>query len=217
LTILIDTREPIIMYESLSKRGLSVERITLEAGDYEFKDTGIGIERKTVNDYLQSIYKRTIWEQLYKLKQCYLFPLLLIEGDVPVDARKAYTFRVNVATILMRWRIPVYRTANMEDTILLLEEMYLRRERPIKQLYARRRLLKKEKEPRAGAIVLLSSLPFIGLKSAHYILHDYSPSQFMSLSPEEMSSYLTGISLDRAKIIRSILDYKHPEERRYGR
>jgi ERCC4-type nuclease len=64
-------------------------RRTLDAGDYYIpaEKYSLLIERKTVNDYIDSVFNTRLWEELEKIKntqtnnESKLIPMLLIEGD----------------------------------------------------------------------------------------------------------------------------------------
>jgi ERCC4-type nuclease len=88
--VYVDTREPESIYKKLQELG-EVEPIrrTLDAGDYYIpaEKYSLLVERKTVNDYINSVFDTRLWEELEKIKntetnnESKLIPMLLVEGD----------------------------------------------------------------------------------------------------------------------------------------
>ena len=85
MPLIIDTREPKIFPLLLKQAGISVERKYLLSGDYVIGETGI--ERKTVSDFFSSLYKRRLYPQLFKLKNNYSKPKLVVIGEIPPKSR----------------------------------------------------------------------------------------------------------------------------------
>ena len=55
----------------------------LPKGDYILSDLCV-VERKTVHDFVNTLIRRFLFDQLLKLKEVYSSPLILIEGYMPV-------------------------------------------------------------------------------------------------------------------------------------
>jgi len=88
--IYVDTREP----ESIFKKLQEFEEVQpvwqkLDAGDYYIpgEKFSLIIERKTVTDYINSVFDTRLWEELEKIKsaetneEVKFIPMLLIEGN----------------------------------------------------------------------------------------------------------------------------------------
>ena len=77
--VIVDIHEPPIIATSLQKdKGLLIKVMSLKSGDYAFAN--VGIERKAINDYFNSLTSGRLWEQMYNLKRAYERPILVIEG-----------------------------------------------------------------------------------------------------------------------------------------
>jgi len=88
--IYVDTREPKNIFTKLQQlEDISPVWQKLDAGDYYIpaEKYSLLIERKTVNDYINSVFNTQLWEELEKIKRAEtgndskLIPMLLIEGD----------------------------------------------------------------------------------------------------------------------------------------
>src|SRR6266576_1732119 len=65
----------------LRRLGADVEEHQLDAGDYRLGGLAL-IERKTVTDLHQSVYRGRFWAQIGKLRRSTRWPYLLIEGQL---------------------------------------------------------------------------------------------------------------------------------------
>lgn len=81
-SVIIDTREPKIIYEIATKRlkDFKVESKKLELGDVVYNN--VCIERKSIDDFISSIRKSTFWSNIWLMKNNYKSPLLYLEGDM---------------------------------------------------------------------------------------------------------------------------------------
>ena len=77
MTLFVDCHEPAEIAQSLKKKGLAVEIKSLQSGDYVFSN--IGIERKTFNDYKNSLSSGRLWKQVFNLREVFERPMLVID------------------------------------------------------------------------------------------------------------------------------------------
>ena len=75
--ILVDIHEPEQIARLLQERGLEIERTYLQSGDYVFSN--IGIERKTLSDFHNTLNKQRLWKQVFNLKDCFERPILIVD------------------------------------------------------------------------------------------------------------------------------------------
>jgi len=101
----------------LFEKGAIVKVKNLEVGDYVVSDR-VAIERKTVDDFLESIVDRdrNIFDQLIKLKKFYLKPVLIVEGDGLYKRLNPNAIRGALATIAVDLGIPIIFTKNADET-----------------------------------------------------------------------------------------------------
>src|SRR3989344_2626517 len=91
--VIVDHRETKNIIKELIKHKLDVEvkqlniaDFVLQTSDINNKEKTIGIERKTKQDFLNSIIDKRIINQLIILKENFKLPLLIIEGDENIYA-----------------------------------------------------------------------------------------------------------------------------------
>ena len=84
--IIVDSREasaaPKIV-KGLREVGAEVKITALPKGDYIISDC-CAIERKTVSDFVYTLTRRHLFEQLFTLKEAYQKPIILLEGYLPI-------------------------------------------------------------------------------------------------------------------------------------
>lgn len=81
LKVIVDSRERNAdLVEALESVGVSVSVETLHVGDYLISDR-VCIERKTVQDFENSLINTRLFDQAERLKEHYGAPIVIIEGD----------------------------------------------------------------------------------------------------------------------------------------
>ena len=124
----MDDREPKKILELLQSEDINVEVARLEIADYILSDS-LAIERKTGHDFITAITDNRLFEQLFRLKDTYDNPLLILEKLEPVfDERgmKISSIYGVMGYIGSRLNIPIIPTRNKKDTVILLKRLAIR-------------------------------------------------------------------------------------------
>ena len=85
-TIVVDSREASSaakIVKRLKERGANIKTAALEKGDYVLSDQ-CAVERKTVTDFVYTLTRRHLFDQLFRLKEVYPKSLILLEGYLPI-------------------------------------------------------------------------------------------------------------------------------------
>ncbi|MEM3426094.1 MAG: helix-hairpin-helix domain-containing protein [Thermofilum sp.] len=92
--IYIDVNEPEEIYLALRNRGMRVERKSIEWYDYvvEGKQGKVGVERKTIDDFIQSMIDGRLYYQSYKLSHDFTVSFIVIVGDFSLYQVERATF-----------------------------------------------------------------------------------------------------------------------------
>ena len=177
-TIIVDSREantaPKVI-KGLREAGATLKIEYLEKGDYILSDR-CAVERKTVKDFVYTLTRRYLFEQLFELKEIYPKPFILIEGYFPIVFKFS---RINPASVwgamfaLAKSGISLIQTTRYQDTVNFLyvasrQEQIVEKRRPTVHPF------KKVETTSEAQIFLLSSLPNIGREKAVSILKSYS-------------------------------------------
>jgi len=177
-TIIVDSREANTatkIVKGLIEHGVNIKTATLEKGDYVLSDE-CAVERKTVHDFVYTLTRRYLFEQLFLLKEVYPKSLILLEGYLPI----IYKFsRIQPVAIwgamfnLAKNGIAIVNTSSYKETIDFLytaarqEQIIEKRTPTLHPLKTRETLAEKQ-------VYFVASLPNIGREKALSILKTYN-------------------------------------------
>jgi len=129
--MIVDTREPTSIRKKFKE--LYNEKYTEEAlseGDIYFKEEDILIERKEMNDFVNSYLSGHIQAQLIRMQE-YKFPILIISGKFedlffkgkqrPITTEQ---FLGMLTAINLRYRIKIFQVANDNQLVTLSNIIY---------------------------------------------------------------------------------------------
>jgi DNA excision repair protein ERCC-4 len=194
----------------LERKGIYVQSKRLDVGDYVAGE--YVVERKTVRDFLASLYGGRLFDQAQRISQAYSNYLLVVEGDIQealTDLRNPRVLWGTLLTLGLNFNFKVFFTLDREQTADFL--YVLVRSAHGKASAIRPLLVKK---PRLGTVKdrqlsILESLPTIGPKLAERLLESYgSVRNVFAASPTELS-VKGGIGRARAKRIQEVLDAEY--------
>lgn len=192
----------------LIDRGGEVEYRALGSGDY-FINNKILVERKTKEDFIQSIIANRLFLQCKEIKRYNEYPLLIIEGNpyktkhnISPQAIKGAVLSVSIA-----WQIPVLITESKEETadILIMagHQTELAKVPVVRSGY-------KPKRARNRKLWFIQGLPEVGPLLAFRLLEKYnSIERVINLSRDELIQ-IKGIGIRKAgQIFEFVRDSEH--------
>jgi len=116
--IIADLRESRFVVKALRRMEAKVVEKMISPGDYVLGE-GFAVERKTFQDFVQSIYKKRLFEQLERLHRAYSRCCLIVEGDLGYGLATLYNpliFWGALAKATIEWSIPMVFTVNEDQT-----------------------------------------------------------------------------------------------------
>ena len=206
--IVIDDRERKSgIPELIKKIGINVEIKTLQVGDYIVSPETV-VERKSIQDFMSSIFDGRLFDQCNRLKENFQFPIILLEGNVDEIkdiTENPFVFYGAMSTIAIDFKIPIIPTPNASDTAKLLVAMCSRKE-STNGHYLKK--IKKSTDIEKQQLSVLSSLPGVGEKTAIRMLEKFgTPLQVFGASVTDLSK-VSGLGNERAKKIKKMLNGK---------
>ncbi|MBI4894999.1 MAG: hypothetical protein HY831_00765 [Candidatus Aenigmarchaeota archaeon] len=205
------TRIPdLLKNKSDSKISVDVIQKQLGVADFLLSER-VAVERKTVEDFLQSIVDGRLFKQASNLKRSYKKPLLIIEGEDDIfSSRNIHPNAIcgAMASISIDSCIPIIWTKNQKETANFLYTIAKREQTELeKSVRIREKIRLLTKNQRQEYIV--SGLPKISTVLARRLLEYFkTPENIFKASEEELVK-VDGIGKDRAKIIRKSLTRKY--------
>lgn len=211
--LIVDHRE----YKStiarlLSQKSLIIKPKQLDVGDY-IVSSRIGVERKTVDDFLQSLISGKLFDQLHRLRSAYPRPILILEGEGLFTKRNVNHNAIygSLIAICVDFGIPILKTQTPEETADLLAVMakreqqqeqkpvVLRGEKPSMTLSERQRFV-------------IEGLPLISSVMAKRLLQHFgSIPSLVNASQDELQEVF-GVGKRIANEIYSVLHEEYTEE-----
>ncbi len=118
--IYADCREaPSQINRYIEELGAIVSCKQLQVGDYIASDR-VGIERKTITDFLSSIMDQRLFRQLEELSSSFDNPVLILEGNPELlwheSGMHPNALRGALASITVDYRVPIIWTRNARET-----------------------------------------------------------------------------------------------------
>lgn len=191
--------------------GIEVELAALDVADYILSED-VGVEFKTVEDFVNSLVDGRLLEQIKDLKYNFKRPLIILEGEDDLFAVRNIhpnSIRGMLATITVTFGIPIITTRNsLESAEMML--MIAKREQGDRSLKSyspnptRRGVSLEEQQ-----IHFVAALPDIGEKLAKELLEKFnSPIDIVNASVDDLKN-VDKIGEGKAKKIRELLDHLH--------
>jgi ERCC4-type nuclease len=175
--IIIDSREANTaakIVKGLKERGVNVKINTLQKGDYILSDV-CAVERKTVQDFVYTLTRRFLFEQLFKLKEVYPKSLIVLEGYLPIIYKYS---RIQPSSVwgamfnLARNGIAMINTTSYKETIDFLY-VAARQEQITEKRAPTVHPFKRVDTVSDAQVYFLASLPNVGREKALSILKSY--------------------------------------------
>jgi len=210
LTIIVDGREASTaakIVKGLVERGVHIKTEALEKGDYVLSDE-CAIERKTVNDFVYTLTRRYLFEQLFRLRDAYPKALILLEGYLPIIYKFSHIQPAAVwgaLFTLAKTGISIVNTASQKETIDFLyvaarQEQLVEKRTPIVHAF------KKTETTAEAQVYFIASLPNIGREKATAILKSYQTPINAVINVNDWSKTVYGLGpviTDKAKEVLS--------------
>jgi len=211
--IIVDHREyRSNVIKNLTIKGIIVEPQQLDVGDYVLSSR-IGVERKNVDDFLESLITGKLFKQIAQLRDAYSRPLLIIEGEGLLTKRNISHNAIfgSLASISVDFGIPVLRTKDAMETADLLNVIAKREQRDDKKTVAIRgdkpQMSLKERQQ-----FLVESLPNVSAVLAKRLLTHFGSVRAIINASEKELQEVEGIGKNIASEIIKVLNTDYNEE-----
>ena len=207
LKIVVDTHEPDHIVALLMDLGMAVERRTITPGDY-IVSLDCGIERKTVNDFVSSVFSGRVFEQVDRLREVYAKPILILEGEIEKELAKRNNPRAFWGALLKvqsDMGVPVLNTPSIHNTANLLYTLAkrLQKNKQNRILIHHKPRLMTQKD---WQMHVVASLPGIGDELAERLLNYFGSVRKIVQANESDLVKVNGVGKVKAGKIKDILD-----------
>ncbi len=211
--IIVDYREyRSNVVRNLSLKGISIEPQQLDIGDYVLSSR-IGIERKNVDDFLESLIDGKLFKQITQLRDAYSRPILILEGENLLTKRNISHNAIfgSLASITVDYGIPILTTKDSLETADLLNVIARREQREEKKSVAVRgekpQMSIKERQQ-----FLIEGLPNVSAVIAKRLLSHFGSIKDIANATEEELMEIRGIGKNIASDIIKLLNTNYLED-----
>ena len=190
--------------------GASIELERLEFADY-IVSSRVGVEFKTVQDFVNSILDGRIMDQVRELKRNFERPVVIVEGIEDIySVRNLHpnAIRGMIANIIVSYGVPLIYTKSQLETAALLYTIAKREQEETNKDYMPHSM-KRVQDTKWLQEYIVSSLPGIGATLAKPLLaHFGSISKIVNATVDELRK-VEKIGKKKADEIRRILDSEY--------
>ncbi len=181
----------------LRNRFARVQMAQLAAGDYMINDE-IVIERKTKEDFVQSLLDGRLFAQCARLRKTGLVPLFIVEGNPYKTAHHIAPAAIKGAllSINLSWQIPVIKSSGKEDTANII---VMAAKQELNALYFVHKSGRKPKKRQNQQHYFLQGLPGVGPTLAHKLLGHFNTIEKIIRADTATLSEIEGIGKKKAE------------------
>ena len=203
--IIADTREVFSGLPSLLEDMANVEIKQLAVGDYIVSER-VAIERKRAEDFIDSMIRKRLFNQVARLKEAYELPILIIEDEGlfsrNIDRRAVYGA---IAFLITDYEMPVIRTESIEETANIIFAIAAR-----EQFKKKKEISLRGKKPNMSLKerqqFIVEGLPNVSAVLAKRLLNHFgSIKAIMNASLRELKK-VEGIGEKKARAIKEVIE-----------
>lgn len=176
---------------------VNVQMVQLSIGDYMINDE-IVIERKTNEDFVQSLMDGRLFAQCAKMRKTGMTPLFIVEGNPYKTAHRISPTAIKGAllSINLSWQIPIIKSSGKKDTADII---VMAAKQEIHSLYFVRKNGKKPKKKQNLQHYFIQGLPGVGPKLAHELLRHFSTIENIIRADASTLTEIEGIGKKKAE------------------
>jgi len=186
---------------------LSLEK--LEVGDF-LLSSRVGVEFKTVEDFVNSIIDKRLLTQIKHLKDNFEKPLVIVEGEQDIYSVRnvhANAIRGMLATIAISYGVPIIFTKNFKETAALLMIIAKREQEESKDF-----TFHTEKKPltlREQQEYIISALPGVGATLSKPLLRKFKTVKKLINAKKEKLEKVEQIGPKKAQAIKDVVEKEY--------
>lgn len=213
LKIIVDHREyRSNVVKNLSVKGVTIEPQQLDTGDY-IVSSRIGVERKNVDDFLESLIEGKLFKQISQLREAYSRPVLILEGENLFTKRNINHNAIygSLASITVDYGIPVLTTKNAMDTADLLRVIAKREQKDENKSVAVRGF-KPQMSLKERQQFLIEGLPNVSAVIAKRLLNHFGSIRGIANADEKSLMKVKGVGKNIASEIINVLNSDYLEK-----
>ena len=171
-TIICDNRETAsAVVRALSLMGASLKLKQLPVADYILSER-VGIERKSAQDFNDSVKDGRLFNELFELKNNFVRPILLLEGDPFINSNiNQNALYGAITSIILNLGITIYKTTDPTDSAMFIYQL-AKKEQSVSKMEVKLRFDKKPIEITSLLEYIVAGIPGINALRAKNLLSE---------------------------------------------
>ena len=203
--VIVDNRERNLgILERLSEAGMSLDFAQLPVGDYIVSDR-ICVERKTVEDFENSIIDNRLFDQMERLKASFEKPILIIEGEESCHRLDDNVITGAILKLYTDYNVQMLRSDGPAGTADMLSR-FAQREQSGEKRLPRVMGIKKAYSTRQWQMLILGAVPGIGPSLAGRLLSHFGTVRNVANADVDSLTEIDKIGSKKAERIYDILN-----------
>ena len=215
IVVFVDTRENNNIIDYLKECGADVRTKQLLVGDYICSDR-VGIEKKTIRDFLGSISNQRIFQQIRELKESFEKPVFLIEGNPEMLYYETNvhpnSIRGVLASIAISYGIPILWSSNIKESAEMIFWI-AKREQTKRSTEIQIRTKPREESLPKNQEYLVAGLPNVSNVLSKRLLKEFKTVKKVFSASESRLKKVEGIGEEKAKKIFDVLNKEYTDEK----
>ncbi len=206
LEITVDTREQnSAVVRDLAKKKVKINTSQLSIGDYIISED-TAVERKSIDDFLESLTDGRLFSQARSLKGSYQSPIIILEGEGLYEKRNISDQAIYgaLSSLACDFNLPIISTKDGSETASLLYSMVKRKKNKDRSTSVRKD--KRSMSTYDTKKFILEGLPSISGKLAERLLDHFGSVRAVFTADEEELQQVKGIGPDTAEKIISVIE-----------
>ncbi|MFQ5910170.1 MAG: ERCC4 domain-containing protein [Thermoplasmata archaeon] len=203
----MDVHEPKSIAKHLESLSVPFVRKKITPGDYVVGE--VGIERKTLGDFFNSMVRKRLFDQVIRLKSCYPTTVVIVEGDVSdiCTHRNPAAFWGAFLAIVMDENVSILFSPDKLETARILRTIWRRQEKGHNSYGLRHKpkmLTMEEKQ-----MFLIQGFPSVGDTLSKSLLEMFGSVRSVMMADKEDLVKVPKIGEKKAENIVRILDEEY--------
>lgn len=176
-TVICDNRETAsAVVRALSLMGISLELKQLTVADYILSKR-VGIERKSAQDFNDSVKDGRLFNELFELKNNFARPILILEGDLFINSNiNQNALYGAITSIILNLGITIYKTNDPSDSAMFIYQL-AKKEQSDSKMDIKLRFDKKPIEISSLLEFIVAGIPGINALRAKNLLRELNSLQ----------------------------------------
>lgn len=210
MEVVVDVHEPRAILDHLAEMGVKTTRRKISPGDYVIED--VGIERKTVGDFFNSMVQKRLFDQISRLRDCYPIPILIVEGDNTLIAEYQNPAALwgAILAITLDEKTHALFSPDEKETARIVKTIWLRKQKSPQNYGLRHKpkMLSIEERQR----FILQGFPNVGEVLSDNLLKKFGSVRAVMQASKMDLMKVRKVGRKKAEEITSLLDEEYPGE-----